>query len=32
MGTGIAPSEYDGMTQEEIGAFIVEANRLNRKK
>lgn len=29
--TGVAPSEYDNLTQIEIEAFVKEFNRMNRK-
>lgn len=31
LATGIAPSEYDNLTQVEIQEFIKEANRMNKR-
>jgi hypothetical protein len=31
LATGVAPSEYDNLTQTEINAFIKEANRRSKK-
>lgn len=32
LATGIAPSEYDNLTQIEINEFVKEFNRQNKKK